>query len=250
MKYIGSRKNKFILLLFFSSHIYIDWRGLVAEWRWQYTKDDAGKEIVKFALKRSFYPPFPANEDTIAQKYKTRYSERLIDYNDNVAATNISDMFCIFDIQRLSIARWILTKKTVLCSQVFHQDVYWAGSEGMLYHFRAPTCSSKLEKNVKNNVEILKTEDIDDSFQTKYQDSITSIAVSDDKILIGDVNAEIHCLSRTLPLTNESLRFTLETGNCMIIDHSSQIQGLCLMKNSIEKLENSPYFWNTIRKPT
>ena len=195
------------ILLYFS-----DWRGLIAEWRWQYTKDDDGREIIKFALKRSFYPPFPDNEDTIAPKYKSRYSERLIDYNDNVAATNISDMFCIFDIQRLSVSRWILTKKTVLCSQVFHQDVYWAGSEGMLYHFRAPTCSSKLEKNVKNNVEILKTEDIDDSFQTKYQDSITSIAVSDDKILMGDVNAEIHCLSRTLPLTNESLRFTLETG--------------------------------------
>ena len=217
--YIG----KISLFCFFFFFAYLDWRGLIAEWRWQYTKDDDGKEIIKFALKRSFYPPFPANEDTIAQKYKTRYSERLLDYNDNVAATNISDMFCIFDIQRLSFARWILTKKTVLCSQVFQQDVYWAGSEGMLFHLRAPCSSSKIEeKNVKN-VEVLKIEDINDSFQTKYQDSITSIAVSDDKILMGDVNAEIHCLSRTLPLTNESLRFTLETGNiptnylCMIL---------------------------------
>ena len=200
------------ILLYFS-----DWRGLIAEWRWQYTKDDDGREIIKFALKRSFYPPFPDNEDTIAPKYKSRYSERLIDYNDNVAATNISDMFCIFDIQRLSVSRWILTKKTVLCSQVFQQDVYWAGSEGMLFHLRAPSSSSsssssKLEDKTVKNVEVLKIEDIKDSFQTKYQDSITSIAVSDDKILMGDVNAEIHCLSRTLPLTNESLRFTLETG--------------------------------------
>ena len=67
-------------------------------------------------------------------------------------------------------------------------------------------------------------ENVEEKFKTRFEvdavdnsdhNSITSISVGEDRILIGDVNAEIHCLNRSpdTPLTQESFRFLLETGH-------------------------------------
>lgn len=69
---------------FGQSLIGIDWRGLIVEWHWEYCKS---KQEMNFTVKRTFYPPM-GDEEEISIKYKNRYTERLIDYNDIVGATN------------------------------------------------------------------------------------------------------------------------------------------------------------------
>ena len=39
---------------------------------------------------------------------------------------------------------------------------------------------------------------------------------------VGDVNSEIHCLSRNMPLCQDSFRFTLETGHSYVSTYVSQ----------------------------
>lgn len=91
-----------------------------------------------------------------------------------------TDMFCIFDIKNLSAARWVKTKRVVLCTQVFQNGAYWAGEEGLMFYLEVPT-------NLKT-VQVIKADDVTDTFQTNYKDSITSITINSDKILIGKFN--------------------------------------------------------------
>lgn len=83
----------------------------------------------------------------------------------------------------------------------------------MLFHWE-----QKILDDPKDNaglVQIINSDDIEERFQTRFKDSITSVSVRQDKILIGDVNAEIHCLDRKpdVPLSQDSFRFMLETGH-------------------------------------
>ena len=179
----------------------IDWRGLIAEFKINRTDTK-----IQFPMIRKFYPPWGENvDDEIPHKYKLRFSERLIEFNEFLGFTNCTDMVIIFDIEKLVTARWILTKRAVLCVTLFEKDVYWGGGKGIV------NCFSNFDTNSKS-VETIDIKLIKETFRTNYQDSITSISMaSSDKILIGDVNAEIHCLS--LPLSKDSLRFTLESGH-------------------------------------
>merc|ERR1719219_3314420 len=61
----------------------------------------------------------------------------------------------------------------------------------------------------------MNSDDITECFQTRFEDNITSVSVCQDKILIGDVNAEIHCLDRNpnTPLSQSSFRFLLAEGH-------------------------------------
>ena len=163
-----------------------------------------------FKFRRSFYPPFPEDSEEIQQKYKTRFCERLVDFNEHIGITNCNDLFCIFDMNKADSGVWIRTSRgSVLCLQVFETSAYWAGQEGILYHFKSDF------KGQKKEVAILNVEDVQECYQTRFQDSITSVSVRDDRILLGDVNAEIHCLDRTpeVPLSQNSFRFFLESGH-------------------------------------
>lgn len=181
----------------------VDWRGRLYQWEWTHANDQ-----MKFNLKRTFYPPFPSNNDEVIQRYKMRFCERLVDFNDYIGITNCNDMFCIFDIATVKVGTWVKTSRSVLCQQVFERSAYWAGPEGILYHWR-----QSIDKDV--GVNIINSDDISECYQTRFQDSITSVSVREDKILIGDVNAEIHCLDRKpgVPLNQSSFRFLLETGH-------------------------------------
>ena len=101
---------------------------------------------------------------------------------------------------------WIFLKQNIVL-QVYQNSAYWAGSKGILYHM-------KLDFDQKT-VNTINREDVQETFQTRYEDSITSIAIRQDRILIGDVNAEIHCLNRSpeIPLSQDSFRFLLESGH-------------------------------------
>ena len=78
----------------------------------------------------------------------------------------------------------------------------------------------------QQSVQVLDKEDVKEQFKTRFEEegssdlddhsnSITSIAVAKDRILIGDVNAEIYCLNRSpdTPLGQDSFRFFLESGH-------------------------------------
>ena len=91
--------------------------------------------------------------------------------------------------------------------QVYEKSAYWGGLKGILYHLKLPLG--------KKNVAIINSEDVIECFQTRFEDSITSVSITSDKILIGDVNAEIHCLDRkpNVLMNQSSFRFLLETGH-------------------------------------
>ena len=109
-------------------------------------------------------------------------------------------------MQKKRKKKWILELRD-LNLQVYQNSAYWAGSKGILYHM-------KLDFDQKT-VDTINREDVKETFQTRYEDSITSIAIRQDRILIGDVNAEIHCLNRSpeIPLSQASFRFLLESGH-------------------------------------
>ena len=103
---------------------------------------------------------------------------------------------------------------------MYQNSAYWAGPRGILYHL-------KHDLN-KQSIQVLDSEHVKEQFKTRFeadalddldnqnsQNSITSIAVGKDRILIGDVNAEIHCLNRSpdTPLDQDSFRFLLESGH-------------------------------------
>ena len=193
-----------------NSLLAVDWRGLLIQWLWKIS--ESGE--MTFILQRKFKPPLPAeDQEDMFRKYNSRFVERLVDFNDLIGVTNCSDAFCIFDIKTCQIATWIRNPdKTgelynILCLQVYQNSAYWAGSKGILYHM-------KLELDQKT-VRTVKREDVVETFQTRFEDSITSIAIREDRILIGDVNAEIHCLDRIpeKPLGQDSFRFLLESGH-------------------------------------
>ena len=178
-----------------------DWRGLLAMWRWKLSD----KGDIEFLLEKRFYPKFPDDDDRVIQKYKSRFGERLIDFNDYIGVTNCHDMFCIFDVNKQDFATWIKTERSVLCCQVFENSAYWGGPGGRLFHY----------KQTEKNVVVIESNDELEKYVTKYEDSITSVTVSKDKIIFGDVNAEIHCLTRDpkTPLGQNSFRFMLESGH-------------------------------------
>lgn len=185
-----------------------DWRGLLYQWNWS---EVGGK--FKLVLKRTFYPPLPENDEAVCEKYKSRFCERLVDYNDEVGVTNCADHFCVFGIEKLEVATWVRTERSVLCCQVFDKSAYWAGPEGIVYH-QPQSFDDASEDNHKAMIKVIDAKQVSEFYQTHYQDSITSIAVSQDRIMMGDVNAEIHCLSRHItPLSQKSFQFMLESGH-------------------------------------
>ena len=118
---------------FQNSLLCVDRKGLLFHWLWKY--DEKTRQMT-FQLKKTFYPPFPDENEEICVKYKSRFPERLVDFNEHIGITNFQDMFCIFDIKKGEIGTWVRTGKTVLCQQVFETSAYWAGSQGTLYHFK------------------------------------------------------------------------------------------------------------------
>ena len=46
------------------------------------------------------------------------------------------------------------------------------------------------------DVKVIDSEEVTECYQTRFEDSITSMSVRDDTIVLGDVNAEIHVLNR------------------------------------------------------
>ena len=91
-------------------------------------------------------------------------------------------MFCIFDIDKLQVATWVKTTKSVLCLQVFDKSAYWAGPEGILYHWKQNLQDQK--------VQIINSDEIKECFQTRFKDSITSVSIRHDKILIGTIHKQ------------------------------------------------------------
>jgi len=195
---------------FGNSVLCVDWKGLLFHWTWKYDKK---RDQMNFELKKSFYPPFPADDGKTSKAYTSRFCERLVDFNEHIAITNCHDMFCIFDINKGTIGTWVRTSRSVLCQQVFETSAYWAGQGGILYHLKQ--CLEKKSISGDEDVKVIDSEEVTECYQTRFEDSITSMSVRDDTIVLGDVNAEIHVLNRKpdVPLSKGSFRFLLENGH-------------------------------------
>ena len=63
-------------------------------------------------------------------------------------------------------------------------------------HYHIKQCLDKKSKSGEEDVKVIDSEEVTECYQTRFEDSITSMSVRDDTIVLGDVNAEIHVLNR------------------------------------------------------
>ena len=84
-----------------------------------------------------------------------------------------------FDIKNGEIGTWINTTRSVLCQQVIETSAYWGGRDGILYHLKQ---NLNWDKN-KPKVTIVESDEILEKYQTRFEDSITSISGSVSKVL-------------------------------------------------------------------
>ncbi len=210
--------------------IAINCYGEITEWR---LREGVGSAEADFV--RNFAPSFEALDGSadMRERYSARNFERLIDFNDQFVATNGPGFLCCFArdgssqydiVVDINAGMGQVQSAPVLCLRIASRnDVYWGEMGGRV---------GRMAVRPNAPVRHLSTSSASESaqlrlFVTRFEDNVTSLAVRDDVVIVGDVNAEIHCLDRKQLEKEDSegkkkqktnpnydpLRFVLEDGH-------------------------------------
>lgn len=151
-----------------ASLLAVDCYGSVQEWRITSEKDR-----LNYIAAAS-----PTLEATAHHRFHELYRERLLDFNPDIVATNCSRLVVIWQREKPTItARCIDTMGEILCLKTVGPLAYWGEQRGVVR--RASMTDG--DNDISN-----------DKLITRFQDNVTSIDVTGNFIVIGDVNGEIH----------------------------------------------------------
>jgi WD40 repeat protein len=168
----------------------VDCFGQVQEWK---LKWKGGKVAVKFVDELN--PSF-GNLEAVWEQYSEKKRERLIDFNDDFIVTNGKGYLYIFardgsDKYDLVVSPSAGASTQILCCKVASDgDVFWGQMYGRVFRLTvrasdAPNYAVSAANNARCR-----------EFKTRFEDHVTSLDVTEDKVIVGDVNGEVHCLDR------------------------------------------------------
>ena len=157
----------------------VDWYGNIQQWKILPNKD--------LVYMSSFTPL--SNDPQTTEKYTHIEWNRLVEFNSFIGVTNIRKLFCIWNMHDVHyVASWIATESGILCSKVLGHNVFWGEQNGSVYHYQYE------EDQPSNPI-------MTGHVQTN-QESITSLSVTRDSVVFGNMNGEIHCSK--LPLSKDN----------------------------------------------
>jgi len=144
------------------------------------------------------------DDESLLATYTTKETERLVNFNDYIGATNAKQLLCIWDL-KTNVTTWIKTNTVVLCFELVNKDVFWGEQNGVVNQLTASDKNLYIDarNSTQQSITIF-------SYQTKFKDSITSISVFEDLVFFGDKNGEIRCCQ--IPIGDEPI-FVLESGH-------------------------------------
>ncbi len=176
----------------------IDCFGSITEWR----IDRRAKRLV--SLEEEVRPPLDELEDEeVRELYSAKNVERIIDFNSEVVATNTRELLALFSRPRTGgrdggdggacAATFVKCRDDILCLKVLGRAAYWGVMRGTVYRadlYLSPPASRRSSPAVISDPESECAR-----LRTRFRDNITSLDVSEDSIVIGDVNGEVHICS-------------------------------------------------------
>ena len=158
----------------------VDWYGNMQQWKISLNKD--------LVYMSSFTPL--SNDLQTMEKYRSIEWNRLVEFNHLIGVTSMRKLFCIWNMRDVHcVARWIATESGILCSKVLGHNAFWGEQNGSVHQ-------DQYEEDQPSNP--IMTGHV----QTKFQESITSLSVTRDGVVFGNINGEIHCSK--LPLSKDN----------------------------------------------
>ena len=146
--------------------------------------------------------PIPAFNQTTEEDI----GKDFLDFNDQIVVTNSASLFCGL-CQRTTkntlAETYVVCTDRILCCRVFQNTAFWGGENGRVFMVENEPGRATLTNNP------------DPALTTPYGDNITSIDVCQNRLLFGDVNAEIHIsdISEVKPGGKSQPMFLVETGH-------------------------------------
>ncbi len=147
--------------------------------------------------------------DDVRHDYRKREFERLLDFTEDFAVTTTRQHLMIFSLDKAKAGSevYLNSRRSVLCCKADGRDIFWGEQNGAVCRYTLHDFSPGLQW-------VRDTWDKCRKVMTRFTDNVTSLDVSPDFVVIGDVNGEIHiCHRHTFGHTGQP-DYVLETGHC------------------------------------
>ncbi len=151
--------------------------------------------------------------DSVHALYRRKNLERTLDFNDDVVVTNTLRLLVLFSRKAgregRRAATFVFCPSNVLCLRVLGRAAYWGVLRGKVFRtdlYLAHSGRSRVIRDPTRECERM---------ETRFQDNVTSLDVTEDRVVVGDVNGEVHVCSTDRFGSNKDLApdFVLESGH-------------------------------------
>ena len=160
----------------------VDWHGNMQQW-----KILPNRDLVFVA---SFTPLTRHQHCTTLTQYTSEQIERLVEFNDLIGVTSVQKLFCVWNMRDVHcVASWRLTLSDILCLKVLGHNVFSGEKNGNVYQ----------HQHQEDQPSILT---LTGQVRAKFRYNVTSLSVTQDNVVFGNKDGEIHCSK--LPLLPEN----------------------------------------------
>ncbi len=125
--------------------------------------------------------------ERVRNLYRRKNPERTLDFNDYVVATNTLGLLVLFSRKQDGPATFVLCPSNVLCLRVLGRTAYWGVLKGKVF---------RTDLYLSSACRVIEDPDSQcERLETYFKDNVTSLDVSEERVVVGDVNGEVHVCS-------------------------------------------------------